>query len=85
MSEAIGRRVVTTRKPHICFGCGREFSPGSQMERSFVVDDIHWTCYLCMTCLEVAKGFRWGDEFGFGDLRDSALEREATLKGQQHE
>lgn len=80
MSEVIGRRIVKTRKPHVCFGCGREFLSGSTMERSCVVDGILWTCYLCTTCQEASSELGWGDDYGFGDLRERALEIEA-LKG----
>lgn len=75
--DVLGRKVVLTRKPHICSGCGREFPKGTNMERSCVVDgeDI-WTCYLCPTCTDICSEMRYGDEFGYGDLREEALERE---------
>lgn len=82
MSEVIGRRGVKTRKPHVCFGCGRKISAGSQMERSCVVDDTLWTCYLCETCQEVSGELNWYDEYGFGDLRERALEIEAQKGGE---
>lgn len=84
MSDVIGRRIIKTRKPHICFGCGREFPSGSTMERSCVVDGTLWTCYLCATCQVVSSELSWGDEYGFGDLRERALEIEA-LKGGEDE
>ena len=76
MSEVIGRQNVTTRKPHVCFGCGREFKPGTRMERSFVIDDRPWICYLCQTCIRVEGNLQYGDEFGFSELRTDALELE---------
>lgn len=76
MAEIIGRKIVTTKKPHICFGCSREFPKRTKMERSYVVDRTVWTCYLCPTCIEITSLMRWGDEFGYGDLREEALEKE---------
>lgn len=35
-----------------------------------------WSCYLCPTCEEVTSNLEWDDEFGFGNLRDDALELE---------
>ena len=81
MSEVIGRRVVKTRKPHVCFGCGRKIPAGSQMERSCVADGILWTCYLCETCQEVSRELDYGDEYSFGDLRERTLEIEAQKGG----
>lgn len=82
MSDVIGRKNIRTRKPHHCFGCGREFPSGTKMERSAVVDGGHmWTCYLCATCQTVCCDLDWGDEFGYGELRDQALELEAQKSG----
>ena len=86
MSEVIGRKMVKTRKPHTCFGCGREFPTGTRMESSVVVDDKPWSCYLCRTCLKVeAELYPTWDEYGFGELRERALEIEATEKGAAHD
>lgn len=75
--DVIGRKVVLTRKSHVCFGCGREFSKGTNMERSCVVDGGGaWTCYLCQTCIDISSEIRDGDEYCYGDLREEALERE---------
>ena len=75
--DVLGRKIVLTRKPHVCFGCGREFSKGTKMERSCVVDcRTARTDYLCITCVDITSRMRWGDEFGFSELREEALERE---------
>lgn len=75
--DVLGRKIVLIRKPHVCFGCGREFSKGTNMERSCVVDcGVAWTCYLCTTCVNISSEMRYNDEFGFADLREEALERE---------
>lgn len=81
MSEVIGRKMVKTRKSHVCFGCGREFPPGSRMESSFVVDGKPWSCYLCQTCLTVeSELYPTWNEYCFGELRERALAIEATEK-----
>lgn len=75
--DVLGRKIVLTRKPHICFGCGREFPKGTNMERSCVVDGREaWTCYLCQTCIDISSEMRYDYEFGYGDLREEALKRE---------
>jgi hypothetical protein len=78
--DVLGRKIVFTRKPHICFGCGREFPKGANMERSCVVDGgVAWTCYLCQTCIDISSEMRYDDEFCYGDLREEALERENKI------
>lgn len=77
MSDTIGRKMVATRKEHVCFGCGRKFPKGVHMERSCVVGGGAWTCYMCESCLEVEKTILDSPyEFGFSDLREDALELE---------
>lgn len=76
MADIIGRKIVKIRKPHFCFGCGRRFFTGTQMEKSFVTDYKPWTCYLCMTCLKITKTMRYDDEFGYSELRAEALKLE---------
>ena len=74
--DVVGRKFVKTRVAHICFGCGRKFCKGSMMERSCVVDGTPWTCYLCESCQKASAELGWQDEYGFGDLRERALEIE---------
>ena len=47
------------------------------MERSAVVDCGMWTCYLCETCIDASQTLDYGDEYGFSELRERALEIEA--------
>lgn len=63
MAKNLRFNKVTTRKPHICFGCG-------------TVDSY----YLCSTCADIVYDMASGDEYGFGDLKDEALEREEAKK-----
>ncbi len=77
MSKVIGQKIVKTRKDHVCFGCGK----GSLMERSCVIDNGLWSCYLCPTCQEITSLMKYEDEYGFGDLREYALEKEGVNNG----
>lgn len=76
--DVVGRKVVKTRVDHVCFGCGRKFCRGTMMERSCVFDGTPWTCYLCESCQKASAELGWQDEYGFGDLRERALEIERT-------
>lgn len=81
MTEVIGRKTVKTRKDHVCFGCGRNFPKGALMERSCVIDNSIWACYLCPTCQKISASLKYGDEFGFGDLREYTLKKEDKKDG----
>lgn len=81
MSKVIGQKIVKTRKDHVCFGCGRNFPSGTSMERSCVIDGSLWTCYLCPTCQEITSLMKYEDEYGFGDLREYALDKEGFNNG----
>lgn len=75
--DVFNRKVVKTRKNHVCFGCGREFPKGTKMEVSNTVDgNTIWTCYLCNSCQIAESELRYDDEYGFGELRERALEIE---------
>ena len=81
MAEVIGQKTVKTRKDRVCFGCGRNFPKGSLMERSCVVDNGLWTCYLCSACQKISASLKCGDEFGFGDLREYTLKKKDKKDG----
>lgn len=79
--DIFGRKTVSTRKCHNCFGCGREFPKGTKMETSCVVEAGRIrTDYLCMTCVDITSHMRWDDEFGYSELREEALEREKNCQ-----
>ena len=82
MSELISSKIVKTRKPHFCFGCAREFPKETKMQYNTVKDDEIFNTYICSTCLEVMNNMEYGDEFCYGDLREDALELEAS-KGKE--
>lgn len=79
MSAIIHSKCVKTRKPHICFGCAREFPKGSILNREAVADGGSvFTAYMCPSCEKyIINELPPYDEFGFGDLRDSVLEMES--------
>lgn len=79
--DVLTRKLVTTRKPHTCFGCERKFPSGTTMEFCSIADGgTVNNSYLCLTCLEVVSetviesGYF---EFCFGDLREESLALEA--------
>lgn len=78
MSTIFNQKNVLTRKSHVCFGCGREFPKGTIMSKEDIADaGTVWVCYLCKTCQSICSEMRYDDEFGYGDLREAALERES--------
>lgn len=52
--ETLSNKVLVTRKPHRCWGCGREFPPGSTLRKVVSVDcgDFAST-YWCGICDEM--------------------------------
>lgn len=77
MYEMLRYKIVTIRKPHICFGCGRNFEPPCKMIFSESVDcGTVDSYYLCRTCDDIISDMKYDDEFGYGGLKDEALERE---------
>lgn len=77
MAENLRYKSVIIRKPHVCFGCGRSFDPPARMTSAAYADGgTVDSYYLCETCTGIASEMGFDDEFGFGDLRDEALERE---------
>lgn len=51
MGTILRHKYVTTRKPHICFGCGREFKPPVKMISAASADGGRaQSYYLCDTC-----------------------------------
>lgn len=79
MSTILRHKYVMTRKPHICFGCGREFEPPVKMISAASADGgTVESYYLCETCDTIVSRMRWDDEYGFGELREEALKIETT-------
>ncbi|MGN1138289.1 MAG: hypothetical protein ACI4RM_02490 [Ruminococcus sp.] len=77
MAENLRYKRVTIRKPHICFGCGRKFDTPAKMVSAACTDcGTVNSYYLCMTCDDIVSEMQYGDEYGYGDLKNEALERE---------
>ena len=80
MGTILRYKYVTTRKPHICFGCGREFKPPVKMISAVSADGgTAQSYYLCKTCDTIVSHMRWDDEYGFGELREEALKIEGEM------
>lgn len=83
MNKILRYKFVKTRKPHVCFGCGRCFEPPYQMiSAAAAYDGTVGSYYLCESCNKVASylgPWPW-EEFGYGDLREAALEYEKERK-----
>lgn len=70
MGHYLKYKYVKIRKPHICFGCGREFKPILEMISATYVDGNSIdSFYLCENCEKIVSKLRYDDEFGYGDLR----------------
>lgn len=77
MIKTLRYKTVTIRKPHVCFGCGRQFEPPCKMISAADVDcGTVNSYYLCATCAYIVSDMQDGDGFCYGDLRDEALEHE---------
>lgn len=74
MGTILRHKYVTTRTPHVCFGCGREFEPPVKMISAASADGgTVQSYYLCKTCDTIVSRMRYDDEYGFGELRKEAL------------
>lgn len=55
MVETIRESMVTTRKDHTCYMCGRVFPKNTRMKSITVVDDRIETLYSCKSCEEIIE------------------------------
>ena len=77
MSTILRHKYVTTRKPHICFGCGRNIlSPARMASMVYADGGTAESYYLCKTCDAITSRMDSYDEYGFGELREEALKME---------
>ena len=51
--KVLSNKKVKTRKPHICFACGRKFPIGTEMIRQVNLYDGIQSIYSCSTCTEL--------------------------------
>ncbi len=80
MTTILRYKYVTTRKPHICFGCGRNIlSPARMASIAYADGGTAKSYYLCKTCDAITSRMDNWDEYGFGELREEALKMEREL------
>lgn len=80
MTTILRYKYVTTRKPHICFGCGRNIlSPARMASIAYADGGTANSYYLCKTCDAITSRMDNWDEYGFGELREEALKMEREL------
>ena len=84
----VSAKEVTTRKPHVCWGCGLKYPPGTRMGAVTAVYDAIETTYWCPVCQEYWDRHEYGDEVMFGGLRRGdpegweAIRQELEQKGE---
>lgn len=80
MTTILRYKYVTTRKPHICFGCGRNIlSPARMASIAYADGGTAESYYLCKTCDAITSRMDNWDLYGFGELREEALKMEREL------
>ncbi len=80
MTTILRYKYVTTRKPHICFGCGRNIlSPARMASIAYADGGTAESYYLCKTCDAITSRMDNWDQYGFGELREEALKMEREL------
>lgn len=80
MTTILRYKYVTTRKPHICFGCGRNIlSPARMASIAYADGGTAESYYLCKICDAITSRMDNWDEYGFGELREEALKMEREL------
>ncbi len=80
MSTPLWTKMVKTRKSHRCWGCGKEFPPGTQLECATEVEGGHiMSIYWCDTCLKFADAFDFWDGISDGiDIGEMAQDPDYT-------
>jgi len=53
----LSSKIVTIRKAHNCFCCGRKFEIGTKMECLVCVDGVIYTLYTCLACYGIINSF----------------------------
>lgn len=81
MSTMIREKEVITRKPHKCFGCGRNFNKGSKMLLSVAKEGNKlYNIYLCPTCKELITDCELGEDISEGEMYEEAVIHECAPK-----
>ena len=84
MSDILKQKQVTTRKPHNCWGCAREFPTGTVLLFIKSVDDglifsIYW-CEVCQEVLRECADSDSDDEYNYGEVTEYDYWEEARLE-----
>ncbi len=82
-------KIVTTRKPHGCFGCGLKLPAGTRMQYTFGVEDgtpYSGGYYLCMHCYDYTLQHQdvWGDPdegVDWGFVREYRKDQPLSVNG----
>jgi len=68
----VWEKIVKTRKPHQCYGCGKIFPPGIEMTYNTTVgEDGFFKGYWCDDCNEKFKKF---DEWDWENFEPGTIE-----------
>ena len=68
----LSQKIVVTRKPHSCWGCGRVYPTGTRMNVVVNVDHKLLRSYWCGSCgdvLSLLPSYESDDGWDFGDVR----------------
>lgn len=77
LKKIINSKIVEkTKKPHKCYGCGREFAAGSSMESCAMrINGIMTRKYFCVSCHRIlnTKREEFIEKMEYGSLLRQAL------------
>ena len=87
MSEILRWQERKTRKPHICYGCGKTYPASSKMVYSAYADGgTVQDCYWCKTCQEyMHRYFDCGDETGENEIFENDPDGWNAIKAELEE
>ena len=80
MPKIILSNHVKTRAKHCCYGCGREFPKGAEMDRQSCRSDNNelFILYLCPTCEAVIdQNLEDNEPYEYGQFYEESLAYEA--------
>ena len=85
MADILRWKTVKTRKPHLCWGCQKEYSVGTAMVHASYADGgTVFDCYWCETCQEyMHQHFEAGDECGEGEIYENDPEEWERIRAEQ--
>ena len=79
--ETLKCKIVKTRSPHHCHGCGRSFPPKSRLRYTVQVDGGEIVCsYWCEVCDEVMSAYEIDDGVAYGELRSADVDYWEEIK-----